>query len=130
MHGSRNTAVMFLLGATLVGGALGFAADRYVVKDRLCVAGLSERDSRTRFYDDIGLDADQRAAWDALLDERRRSTSATHATIRPRLDSIQESYKQRTRQLLRPDQRARLEEREVEMKRTREADRERNKDRK
>jgi hypothetical protein len=130
MHGSKNMALMFLLGATLVGGALGFAADRYIVKDRLCVASLSERESRTRFYDDIGLDTEQRAAWDALLDERRKNTSATHLTIRPRLDSIQESYKQRTRALLRPEQRTLLEQRELEMKRTREAERERNKDRK
>lgn len=114
MQGSKNLAIMFLLGATLVGGALGFAADRYAVKDRLCAPKLSERQLRTGFYDDLALTADQRAAWDSLLDERQRNMAAARASIRPKTDSIWESYSEKTVLLLSPEQRERLEQRRRE----------------
>jgi hypothetical protein len=110
MQGSKNLAMMFLLGATLVGGALGFAADRYAVRDRLCAPKLKERELRVAFYDDVGLTAEQRVAWDALLDERQKSMSAARASIKPKTDSIMESYKQKTTELLSPEQRARVEQ--------------------
>lgn len=111
MQGSKNLAVMFLLGATLVGGALGFAADRYVVKERLCAPKLSESALRQAFYNDLDLTADQRTSWDALLDERHRAMGAARASIRPRQDSIMDSYRLRTTELLTPPQRQRLDER-------------------
>jgi hypothetical protein len=114
MQGSKHLAIMFLLGATLVGGALGFAADRYAVKDRLCAPKLSERQLRTGFYDDLALTSEQRVAWDSLLDERQRSMAAARASIRPRTDSIWASYLEKTTLLLNPDQRERLEERRRE----------------
>ena len=110
MQGSKNLAVMFLLGATLVGGALGFAADRYVVRERLCAPKLSERELRVGFYDDVGLTAEQRVAWDALLDERQKSMAAARASIKPKTDSIMESYRSKTMELLKPEQRERLEQ--------------------
>ena len=112
MQGSKkNLAMMFLLGATLVGGALGFAADRFMVRERLCAPKLTERELREGFYDDVGLTAEQRVAWDALLDERQKAMAAARATIKPKTDSIMESYKHRTTQLLTPDQQARVEQR-------------------
>jgi hypothetical protein len=111
MQGSKNLAMMFLLGATLVGGALGFATDRYLVKDRLCAPKLTERELRVGFYDDVGLNAEQRAAWDALLDERQKSMAAARATIKPKTDSIMEAYRQKTTELLSPEQRARVDQR-------------------
>ena len=111
MQGSKNLAVMFLLGATLVGGALGFAADRYVVRERLCAPKLTERELREGFYDDVGLTAEQRVAWDALLDERQKAMAAARAAIRPTTDSIMEQYKQKTMRLLNTEQRARVEQR-------------------
>ena len=116
MQGSKNLAVMFLLGATLVGGALGFAADRYVVKERLCAPKLSEGELRQAFYNDLDLTPEQRASWDALLDERQRSMAAARATIRPRQDSIMENYRLRTTELLTPSQREKLEQRRREDK--------------
>ena len=114
MQGSKNLAVMFLLGAALVGGALGFAADRYVVKERLCAPKLSEGALRQAFYNDLDLTAEQRTAWDALLDERQRSMAAVRATIRPQQDSIMENYRLRTTALLTPAQRERLDQRRRE----------------
>ena len=110
MQRSKTLALMFLLGATLVGGALGFTADRLLVKDRLCLAGNSnERDFRRMFYDEIGLTAEQRSAWEALLNERRRATAALNATIRPRVDSIRQTYWRNATALLDSAQHARLE---------------------
>jgi len=111
MQGSKNLAMMFLLGATLVGGALGFAADRYVVRERLCAPKLSERELRLGFYDDVGLTGEQRVAWDALLDERHKAMGTARASIKPRTDSIMDSYRQKTMELLSPEQRARVEQR-------------------
>ena len=111
MQGSKNLAIMFLLGATLVGGALGFALDRSMVKDRLCAPKLTERELRVGFYDDVGLSAEQRLAWDALLDERQKSMAAARATIRPKTDSIMDAYRQKTTELLSPEQRARVDQR-------------------
>ena len=114
MQGSKNLAVMFLLGATLVGGALGFAADRYAVKDRLCAPKLSEAELRQAFYEDLDLTAEQRSKWDALLDERQRGMAAARAAIRPRQDSIMENYRLRTTELLTAEQRERLDQRRRE----------------
>lgn len=111
MQGSKNLAVMFLLGATLVGGALGFAADRYVVRERLCAPKLSEPELREGFYNDVGLTAEQRVAWDALLDERQKAMAAARAAIRPTTDSIMERYKEKTMRLLNTEQRERVEQR-------------------
>ncbi len=116
MPGSKNLAVMFLLGAALVGGALGFAADRYMVKERLCAPKLSESALRQAFYSDLDLTAEQRASWDVLLDERQRSMAAARASIRPRQDSIMDSYRLRTTELLTPEQRQRLDQRRREDK--------------
>jgi Spy/CpxP family protein refolding chaperone len=125
MQGSKNLAIMFLLGATLVGGALGFAADRYAVKDRLCAPKRSESEFRQAFYNDLDLTPAQRAAWDGLLDERQRSMAAARATIRPRQDSIMEAYRLRTTELLTPEQRQRLDERRREDQRALEERRQR-----
>jgi len=53
---------MFLLGATLVGGALGFSADRYISHNRL----VSSFGPRSKFYDDLGLTTVQRNTLDSL----------------------------------------------------------------
>ena len=111
MQGSKkNLALMFLLGATLMGGAVGFAADRYMVRDRLCAQKLSERELRVGFYDEVGLTAEQRVAWDELLDARQKAMAAARATIKPKTDSIMERYQEKTMTLLSADQRARVEQ--------------------
>jgi hypothetical protein len=88
-----------------------------MVKDRLCAPRLSEKEMRQRFYEDLALSAPQRAAWDALLEERVRSTSAVRATIRPKTDSIMAEYNRQTIALLTDAQRAQLEEQRAAMRR-------------
>ena len=62
MQRSKQQALMFLLGAVLVGGALGFSADRYIAHDNFA----SSYGPRSKFYDAIGLTETQRSAMDSL----------------------------------------------------------------
>lgn len=112
MTRSKQQAMMFLLGAVLVGGALGFSADR--------VFGDSKRKSwapRQRMYEDLSLSETQRTAMDSLLDEQNCQIGAVMKPVRPRLDSIRSSARQQMAQLLTPEQVAKLELRRQDMAR-------------
>lgn len=85
---TKNSALTFLLGAALVGGALGFTADRLVTRDRVCPRWGDERAMRRRFGDELGLSPDQRAAVDTILTAKRRAVAGLMRPIRPQLDSI------------------------------------------
>ena len=39
MKDTKNLALMFLLGAFLTGGVLGFTANRYMHRDQVCYTG-------------------------------------------------------------------------------------------
>lgn len=75
MQRTKQQALMFLLGATLVGGALGFSADRYLVHEKVA----SQFGPRRRFYDDIGLSDRQQKALDSLAFARECETRAVLA---------------------------------------------------
>jgi Spy/CpxP family protein refolding chaperone len=104
MQRSKQQALMFLLGALLVGAILGLSADR-VFRDAGPTPG------RQAMYDDLQLSAAQRAAMDSLLDQRHCQISRTLATVEPKLDSIRASARAQMDRLLTPDQRTRLEAR-------------------
>lgn len=110
MQRSKQTALLFLLGALLVGGALGFSADRVLLRDKLCPSWKSEGGGRARMFDELELDAAQRAAIDTILDERHRQIKSVMAPIRPQLDSIKEAAWVQMTQLMDERQRARFEE--------------------
>ena len=69
MERSKNVAFLFLLGALVVGGALGFSADRLMVRDQICPRWASQRGMRTRLNDVLELSAAQRASVDSILDD-------------------------------------------------------------
>lgn len=98
---------MFLLGALIVGGLLGFSADR-VLSNRPPESSAARRQA---MYDDLQLSPTQRAAMDSLLDQRHCQISRTLATVEPKLDSIRASARLQMDRLLSPEQRIRLEER-------------------
>jgi len=62
MQRTKQQALMFLLGAVLVGGALGFSADRYLGHEKFA----TQFGPRARFYDELGLKPQQRATLDSL----------------------------------------------------------------
>lgn len=110
MQRSKQQALMFLLGAVLVGGVLGFSADRlFDDKERGPWAG------RMRMYDDLALSEAQRVQMDSLLDDRNCQINAVMTPVRSQLDSIKAVANQQMMQLLTPEQQSRLEARRQEM---------------
>lgn len=81
MQRSKQQALMFLLGALLVGGVLGFSADRVMSKKP------QRMSARTRLYDDIGIAPEQRVKMDSVLDETNCRTQELMRPVRPALDS-------------------------------------------
>src|SRR5687767_15078700 len=104
MQRSKQQALMFLLGALLVGAILGFSANRVFGDD-------APTPGRRAMYDDLQLTTAQRAAMDSLLDQRHCQISRTLATVEPKLDSIRASARSQMDRLLAPEQRTRLEAR-------------------
>jgi len=103
---SKNSALTFLLGAALVGGALGFTADRLVTRDRVCPRWGDVTAMRHRFGDELELTPAQRAAVDTILDAKHRAVQAVVLPVRPQLDSIAEAANLRIKEVLNPAQRA------------------------
>ena len=104
MDRPKQQALAFLLGALLVGGVLGFSADRVLRKDDPTPAAR-----RQAFYEDIGITAAQRPAMDSLLDERNCRMDSVVKTIQPILDSIKFESRARMDRVLTPEQHARIE---------------------
>ncbi len=82
MQRSKQQALMFLLGALLVGGVLGFSADRVMSKKP------QRMSARMRMYDDIGIAPEQRMKMDSVLDETNCKTQDLMRPVRPALDSV------------------------------------------
>ena len=106
MERPQQQALAFLLGALLVGGALGFSADRVLRQDELTPA-----QRRAQFYEDIGITPEQRPVIDSLLDARNCRMDSVVKTFQPALDSIKAASRLQMDRLLTPDQHARLEAR-------------------
>jgi len=111
MQRSKQQALMFLLGAVLVGGVLGFSADR-VFQDK-----QKHWAPRMRMYNDLELSEAQRSTMDSLLDDRNCQISAVMKPVSPQLDSIKKAAHQQVLAILTPEQRAKLELRVQEMAR-------------
>lgn len=101
----RQQAMFFLLGAVLVGGVLGFSADRVMHRPPHTWA------ERTTMYDDLGLNATQRARSDSIWDATDCAMSRVSAPVYPVLDSIRLDGRRRFRDVLTAPQRDILEAR-------------------
>ncbi len=110
MQRSKQQALVFLLGAVLVGGALGFSADRVFGR-----GPANHWARRQAFYDDLGLTRAQRGTMDSLLDARNCQISAVMKPVRTQLDSIRDAAHKQVLQLLTPEQRSKLERKRKEM---------------
>ncbi|MBA2686725.1 MAG: hypothetical protein H0U64_01365 [Gemmatimonadaceae bacterium] len=110
MQKSKSTAVLFLIGAFLAGGALGFTADRMLQRDKGASHGGRESMS-ARVARELSLSAEQRKSFDSLMERRREQIRAVYRPIRPQLDSldkvgrgISDSAHAQVRRILNPDQ--------------------------
>ena len=111
MQQSKNLAIAFLLGAVLVGGALGFTADRLMLRDRIA----RPAPNRVLLADRLQLDATQRARLDSIIDNRHKRYDLIMSTVRPALDSSKQRARDEIRLILNPLQRAEFEKVLAEM---------------
>ena len=111
MQRSKQQALMFLLGAVLVGGVLGFSADR-VFQDKQKHWG-----PRMRMYNDLKLSETQRARMDSLLDDRNCQINAVMKPVGPQIDAIKKAAHEEILGIMTPEQRAIMEMRREEMAR-------------
>jgi len=111
---TKAQAILFLLGAVLVGGALGFTANRaFDERDQ----PQDARSSRARLADRLELTSAQRRMLDSVLDERNERMKELLAPVRPRLDSLRFAARAVIRGQLSADQQLRWDEVIVELSR-------------
>jgi hypothetical protein len=87
MDRSKGYALMFLLGAFVAGGALGFSADRALRGGH----GREMRGAlayRQRLAEELKLTPQQRTSVDSLLEQKHVQIVALYKPVKPQLDSI------------------------------------------
>jgi len=106
MQRSKQQALMFLLGAVLVGGVLGFSARSMLrdTKDRSWAA-------RTAMYDDLELTPAQRAAMDSVIDEKNRRVDSLLKPVKAQIDSVRANARAQFYRIFTAEQRAKFETR-------------------
>ena len=87
MERSKGYALMFLLGAFVAGGALGFTADR-VMDSKHGREGRGPRAYRQRMAEELKLTPQQQASIDSLIEQKHRQIMALYKPVQPQLDSI------------------------------------------
>jgi hypothetical protein len=103
MDRPKQQAIAFLLGAVLVGGVVGFSADRMFRHDDMSIA-----EKRKAMYDDLDMSAPQRMAMDSLFDARNCQYDAIFRPIQPALDSLRSATRDKMNQILTAEQRSKL----------------------
>jgi hypothetical protein len=106
MQRSKALAVGFYVGALLIGGVLGVAIDRLLVREWLDSRSTDVRASRDRLATELRLSVPQRSALDSIYDGARRADSLLLAPIRPQRDSLWGSARGQLRAMLTPEQQA------------------------
>ena len=109
MDRPKQQALAFLLGAVLVGGVVGFSADRVFRRDDTSITA-----KRKAMYDDLEMAPAQRAAMDSLFDARNCKYDSIFRPIQPALDSLKVETRARMDAILTAEQRMRLEARRRE----------------
>ena len=103
MERTKQQAIAFLLGAVLVGGVVGFSADRMFRHDEMSIA-----ERRKALYDDLDMSPAQRASMDSLFDARNCQYDAIFRPIQPALDSLRTVTRDKMNVILTAEQRAKL----------------------
>lgn len=120
MERPKQQALAFLVGALLVGAAVGFSADRAFRKDDASIASR-----RMAMYDDLGLAKAQRAALDSVFDARNCQYDVIFRPIQPAVDSLKRTTRAQMDRILTPEQRVKLEARRKDDDARKEAERQR-----
>lgn len=85
--------MMFILGAFLTGGAVGFAAERAVAKP--AAVPNDEKSVREELARELKLTPEQRLVVDSAWDWRRARSREIMTAVRPALDSVRDSARVR-----------------------------------
>ena len=85
----KSLAMMFILGAFLTGGAVGFAADRVVSPPRPDV--FNEATMVEELARELKATPEQRVVIDSVWDWRRKQSREIMKTVRPTLDAVRDS---------------------------------------
>jgi hypothetical protein len=108
MQRSKSYALMFLLGAFVAGGALGFTADRVMTREKHSRGG---RPSLDRMAKELELTDSQRVHFDSITAGRRAQIRALWQPLRPQMDSIEkiarsisDSTHEQLKRMLTPEQ--------------------------
>ena len=120
MQRPKQQALAFLLGALLVGGVVGFSADRMFRQNDNSIAAR-----RKRMYDDLGLASTQRSALDSVFDASNCQLDALYSPLEPAYDSIKAARRTQINAILTPEQRQHLEARRKDDEVRRDAERKR-----
>jgi hypothetical protein len=118
MQRTKQQALMFLLGAVLVGGAVGFSAAGYMGHEENAAAFAS----RSKFYDELGLSTGQRQTLDSLLTEQDCAIRTVLLPHDSALKSIRARFQAERDSVLTKPQLAKMEARRKEMLARREAE--------
>ena len=110
---TKAQAVFFLLGAVLVGGALGFTANRAMT--RRDASTNQQRTSRAQLATRLQLDSMQHRMLDSVLDIRNEKMKAILAPVRPQLDSVRFAARAVIRGRLSAEQQVRWDQVLIEM---------------
>lgn len=103
---TRSLALAFVLGALLVGGVLGFTADRVLGRDDACSRYFTRSELRKRFADRLELTDAQRVKVDSILDTKRVAMDSIQAPIKSAMAAVSDSTTRRIESVLDPKQRA------------------------
>jgi len=99
----KSLAMMFLLGAFLTGGAVGFAAERAVSKPVVLLN--DEKAMREELARELKLSEAQKVVVDSAWEWRRARNRDIMAVVRPALDSVRDSARVRMMSVLSEPQR-------------------------
>lgn len=123
MDRSKGYALMFLLGAFLAGGALGFSADR-AMRGGHSREMRGQRAYRQRLAEELNLTPQQRTSVDSLLEQKHRQIVALYKPMKPELDSVAtlarvvgDSTHAQIKRLLNPDQQVKLDKMRADARR-------------
>jgi len=102
---TRSLALAFVLGALLVGGVLGFTADRVLGRDDACSRYFTRSELRKRFAERLELTDAQRVKVDSILDTKRAAMDSIQAPVKAAMNAVSDSATRRIEAVLDAEQR-------------------------
>ncbi len=103
---TKSLAWIFLIGAFLTGGAVGFVADRAVNLSRPRRGPMDERAMRDSLARELHLSDAQRQKVDSIYDWRRARNKELMDSVSPSFDAVRDSARVLLMQSLDPQQQA------------------------